>query len=173
MVSWCYCANVATPMRVLSQSSIRRPSPSRFHRTEKSNAVASSSRLTPNNDTTNLSSSDGFIFPNVLNVQTSIKSQLGYRGHQLLHFPQSCLHFKLLPIRGGTKTLRARDTDPFRGPGMFLFFSLLTITDKYTTHTNYGTERKRQPRLCLISFSFSFILLMITFRLCLRIVWCC
>ena len=64
--------------RVLSQLSIRLPSPSRFHRTEKSNAVTSSSRLAPNNDTTSLSSSDGFVFPNVLNVHTSIKSQLGY-----------------------------------------------------------------------------------------------
>ena len=47
---------------VLSKSSIWRPSPSRFPRTEENNAVASP-RSTPNNDTTNLSVTSGFIFP--------------------------------------------------------------------------------------------------------------
>ena len=45
------------------QPSQRDSSPSRFTRTEENNAVASSSRPTPNNDCTNLSDSSGFIFP--------------------------------------------------------------------------------------------------------------
>ena len=46
-----------------SQQRQRDASPSRFSRTEENNAVASSSRSTPN-DTTNLSATNGFIFPN-------------------------------------------------------------------------------------------------------------
>ena len=53
---WCY--------RVLLQTYILRPSPSRFLKTEESNAVASSSRPAPNNDTANLIRYQRFIFPN-------------------------------------------------------------------------------------------------------------
>ena len=51
---------------VLLQSSIGRPSPSRFPRTEEDNLVVSSSLLfnSSNNDTPNLSLTSGFISPN-------------------------------------------------------------------------------------------------------------
>ena len=48
------------------QSSIWRPSPCRFPRTEEDNVVSISFNP-PNNDTTNLSATSGFIFPNINN----------------------------------------------------------------------------------------------------------
>ena len=71
MVSvWCYLPckrRDSNELGVLSQSSIWRPYPSRFPRTEENNAIAYSSRSTLNIDTTNLSASNGFIFCKVLN----------------------------------------------------------------------------------------------------------
>ena len=62
---------------VLSQSYIPPPSPSWFPRTEGNNAVASSSRSTPNNDATNFSVTAGFIFPNDHSQQQHQQLALG------------------------------------------------------------------------------------------------
>ena len=61
---WCYRGNVVNPMWAdVDTNESPLLSPSRFPRIVKNNAVASS-RSTPNNDTTNLSTTSGFIFPN-------------------------------------------------------------------------------------------------------------